>query len=204
MVCVSASDVSRNTYNLLGFLLPWTWGICLGLLKQSAATAPYLGAWYLLTATLPDLERGVSPLHAPVPAQPLLLGCGVTPLGCHPGPRAWGSSSWPLPVGHGVLTASAPDLGRGVAPLGPACVPSQPPAIVCCHSLYFLGSKITADGDCSHEIKRCLLLGRNVMTNLDNILKNRDITLLTKILSSQGYGFSCSHVWMRELDYKES
>ena len=43
--------------------------------------------------------------------------------------------------------------------------------------LYFLGSKITADGDCSHEIKRCLLLGRNVMTNLDSILKSRDITL---------------------------
>ena len=46
--------------------------------------------------------------------------------------------------------------------------------------LYFLGSKITADGDCSHEIKRCLLLGRKVMTNLDSILKSRDITLSTK------------------------
>ena len=45
----------------------------------------------------------------------------------------------------------------------------------------FLGSKITADGDCSHEIKRCLLLGRKVMTNLDSILKNRDIALPTKI-----------------------
>ena len=45
----------------------------------------------------------------------------------------------------------------------------------------FLGSKITADGDCSHEIKRCLLLGRKAMTNLDNILKSRDITLLTKV-----------------------
>ena len=45
----------------------------------------------------------------------------------------------------------------------------------------FLGSKITADGDCSHEIKRCLLLGRKAMTNLDCILKNRDITLLTKV-----------------------
>ena len=45
----------------------------------------------------------------------------------------------------------------------------------------FLGSKITADGDCSHEIKRCLLLGRKVMTNLDSILKSRDITLSTKI-----------------------
>ena len=45
----------------------------------------------------------------------------------------------------------------------------------------FLGSKITVDGDCSHEIKRCLLLGRNVMTNLDNILKSRDIALPTKV-----------------------
>ena len=45
----------------------------------------------------------------------------------------------------------------------------------------FLGSKITADGDCSHEIKRCLLLGRKAMTNLDNILKSRDITLSTKV-----------------------
>ena len=51
----------------------------------------------------------------------------------------------------------------------------------------FLGSKSTADGDCSHEIKRRLLLGRKVMTNLDSILKSRDITLPTK--SSQGYGF---------------
>ena len=64
---------------------------------------------------------------------------------------------------------------------------------------YFIfgGSKITADGDCSHEIKRCLLLGRKVMTKLDSILKSRDITLLTKFhLSSQGYGFSSVHVWM--------
>ena len=47
--------------------------------------------------------------------------------------------------------------------------------------LYFLGSKITADGDCSHEIKRCLLLGRKVMNNLDSILKSRDMILLTKV-----------------------
>ena len=62
--------------------------------------------------------------------------------------------------------------------------------------LYFLGSKITADGDCSHEIKRLLPLGRKVMTNLDSIFKSRDITLPTKIRLSQGYGFSSSHVWM--------
>ena len=58
------------------------------------------------------------------------------------------------------------------------------------------GSQITADGDCSHEIKRRLLLGRKVMTNLDSIFKSRDITLLTKVHLSQGYGFSSSHVWM--------
>ena len=60
----------------------------------------------------------------------------------------------------------------------------------------FLDSKITADGDCSHEIKRCLLLRRAVMTNLDSILKNRDITLSTKVRLVKGYGFSSGHVWM--------
>ena len=60
---------------------------------------------------------------------------------------------------------------------------------------YFLGSKITADGACSHEIKRRLLLGRKVTTNLDSILKSRDI-IANKGPSSQGYGFSSSHVWM--------
>jgi len=67
----------------------------------------------------------------------------------------------------------------------------------------FLGSKITAHGDWSHEIKRRLLLGRKAMTNLDSILKRRDITLLTKV-HIVSYGFSSSHVWMWELDHKES
>ena len=68
----------------------------------------------------------------------------------------------------------------------------------------FLGSKITADGDCSLEIKRHLLLGRKVMTNLDSIFKSRDITLPTKVRLSQGYGFSSGHVWMRKLNCEES
>ena len=59
----------------------------------------------------------------------------------------------------------------------------------------FLGSKTTADSDCSHEIKRRLLFGRKVMTNLDSILKSRD-TSLNKGPSNQGYGFSSGHVWM--------
>ena len=64
------------------------------------------------------------------------------------------------------------------------------------------GSKITEDGDCSHGIKRCLLLGRKAMTNLESILKSRHY-FADKDPSSQSYGFSSSHVRMRELDYKE-
>ena len=67
--------------------------------------------------------------------------------------------------------------------------------------LYFWGSKITADGDCSHEIKRRLLLRRKVMTNLDSILKRRDITLLTKVHLVKAMVFP---VVMQELDHKES
>ena len=62
----------------------------------------------------------------------------------------------------------------------------------------FLDSKITGVGDCSHEIKRCLLLGRKAMTNLDNVLKSRD-----KCPFRQSYGFSSNHVWLWELDHKE-
>ena len=66
------------------------------------------------------------------------------------------------------------------------------------------GSKITADGDFSHEIKRHFLLGRKAMANIDSILKSRNITLATKLPLCQGYGFSSSHVCMWELDYKEN
>ena len=65
----------------------------------------------------------------------------------------------------------------------------------------FLGSKITADGDCSHKMKRCFLLGRKAMPNLDSILKSRDFT--NKYPSSQSCGFSSSHVWMWELDWRK-
>ena len=60
----------------------------------------------------------------------------------------------------------------------------------------FLGSKVTACGDCSHEIKRCILLGRKAMTNLDSILKSSDITLPTKVCLAKGLFFSSSHVWV--------
>ena len=68
---------------------------------------------------------------------------------------------------------------------------------------YFLGFKIAADGDCSHEIKGHLLLGRKSMTNLDSILKSRHY-FANKGPSSQSCGFSSGHVWMGELDHKES
>ena len=67
----------------------------------------------------------------------------------------------------------------------------------------FLGSKITADGDCSHEMKRCLLLGRNVTTNLDSILKSRDITLPTKVRQVKAMVFPVV-MYDCGLDYKES
>ena len=65
------------------------------------------------------------------------------------------------------------------------------------------GSKVTADDDCSHEIKRCLLLGGKVMTNLDSMLRSRDITLSSKAPLVKAMVFSSSHIWRRELDYKE-
>ena len=68
----------------------------------------------------------------------------------------------------------------------------------------FLGSKITADVDCSHEIKRRLLLGRKAMTNLDSILKIRDITLPIKVHLVKAMVFPVVNAWMLELDYKES
>ena len=62
--------------------------------------------------------------------------------------------------------------------------------------IFLEGSKITEDGDCSHEIKRCLLLGRKAMTNLDSIFKSRDITLLTKVRLVTAMFFSSGRVWM--------
>ena len=72
----------------------------------------------------------------------------------------------------------------------------------------FLGSNITADGDCSHEIKRCLLFGRKVMTNLDSILKSRDITLLTKVYLVKAMVFSvvmygCESWTMKKTEHQE-
>ena len=68
---------------------------------------------------------------------------------------------------------------------------------------YFLGLQITVNGDSSHEIQRYLLLGRKAMTNLDSVVKSRDITLPTKVHIVKTMFFSSSHVWMRKLGHKE-
>ena len=107
---------------LLAFLLPWGWGISSWLLQQNTAIAPYLGRGYLLTATLPDLQRGIAPLGPPAPAQPWLLGHEVGPPGHSPWLQAWGCSSWLLPLASGLRRRvtpqfTAPDLGRRVTPL---------------------------------------------------------------------------------------
>ena len=67
----------------------------------------------------------------------------------------------------------------------------------------FLGSKITVGGDWGREIRRCWLLVRKTVTNLDSVLKSRDITLLEKVLHSQGCGLASGHIWLWERDYKE-
>ena len=67
----------------------------------------------------------------------------------------------------------------------------------------FLGSKITEDGGCSHEIKRCVGLGRKAMTNLDSVFKKQRHCFADQSPYSQSYGFSSSHVWMWKLDHKE-
>ena len=73
-----------------------------------------------------------------------------------------------------------------------------------CQTLFWGAPKISADGDCSHEIKRCLLLGRKGMTNLDSIFKSRDITWPTVVHLVKAMVFSCGYVWMWELDSEES
>ena len=101
---------------LLGFLLPWTWGISSRWLQQSAAAAPYLGCGVTPLGCHPDLGCGVTPLGCHPD-----LGCGVAPLGCRPWPWTWGSSSRPLL--HYATLAPAPHSPS------PSPCPAQPPLL---------------------------------------------------------------------------
>ena len=119
---------------LLGFLLPWAWGTLHGCSSKAQPLLLTLDEGYLLTAALPDLQRGIAPLGPPVPSQPRLLGRGVGPPGCRPWlgsgvappsrhsrPRMRGNSSRPFLCRRSLaLSATAPDHERGVAPLSHA------------------------------------------------------------------------------------
>ena len=153
---------------LLGFLLPWTWGISSRLLQKSAAAAPYLGEGYLLTVVPPDLEHGIAPLGPPAPAQPSLLGHGVAPPGHRPCPPAWVNSSWPPPLAS----------GRG-------------------SSSWLWAPKSLPIVTAAYEIKRHLLFGKKVMINLDSIFKSRDITLPTKVRLVKSMVFQWSFMDVR-------
>ena len=106
---------SCNTYRLTWVSLTLDVGY---LFTAAPAKCSRCSLPYFLTVTPPDLECGIAPLGPPAPMQPLLRGRGVAPPGRRPWPRVWSSSSWPPPLRYRVLPASAPDLGRGVAPLG--------------------------------------------------------------------------------------
>ena len=156
MVCVSALwCLSQHLLSYLGFSYLGHGVSLQGCSSKAQPLLLTLDEGYLLTAAPPDLERGVAPLDPPAPAQPLLLGRGVAPLGHRPDP-------WTKIMASGPITSW--EIGGETV-----------------SDFIFGGSKITADGDCSHEIKRRLLLGRKVMTNLDSIFKSTDITLPTKV-----------------------
>ena len=117
---------SCNTYHLTWFSLTLGMG-CLFTAAPAKRNCYFskaqplllpLDEGYLLTTSVPDLQRGIAPLGPPVPAQPPLLGRGVAPPGRRPWPWMRGSSSWPFLHHRSLaLSATAPDLGRGVAPL---------------------------------------------------------------------------------------
>ena len=117
-MCLSSDALLQHLPSYLGFSYL---GRVVSLHGSSSKAQPLLltlDEGYLLTAALPDLQCGIAPLGPPAPMQPLLRGRGVAPPGRRPWPRVWSSSSWPPPLRYRVLPASAPDLGRGVAPLG--------------------------------------------------------------------------------------
>ena len=117
-VCLPSDALSQHLPSYLGFFYLGR-GVSLhGCSSKAQLLLLTLDEGYLLTVTPPDLERGVAPLGPPVPTQLPLLGHGVAPLGCHPWPRAWGSSFRLLLCRRRLaLSVAAPDLGQGVAPL---------------------------------------------------------------------------------------
>ena len=107
-VCLPSDALSQHLPSYLGFSYLGRAISHHGFSRKVQPLLLTLDEGYLLTAATPDLECGVAPLGPPVPVQPPLLGSGVAPPGHRPWPQAWGSSSWPPPLGHGVLLACVP------------------------------------------------------------------------------------------------
>ena len=211
-VCLPSDALLQHLPSYLGFSYHGR-GISLhGCSSKAQLLLLTLDEGYLLITAPPDSECGIAPLGNPAPTQPPLLGHGVAPPGRCPD------------LGHVVVPLSCTTLmaeseeelksllmkvkvesekvglklnipKMKIMAFGPITSwEIDGETVETVSDFIFLDSKITADGDCSHEIKRHLLLGRKVMTNLDSILKSRDIA--NKCPSSQGYGFSSGHVWM--------
>ena len=125
-VCLPSDALLQHLSSYLGFSYLGR-GVSLhGCSSKAQPLLLTLEEGYLLTAALPDFQRGIAPLGPPASAQPRLLGRGFGPPGHRPWPRAWGCSSRPLPLASGLgrgylLPVAAPDLGRGVTPLGRSC-----------------------------------------------------------------------------------
>ena len=129
-VCLPSDALLQHLPSYLGFSYIGR-GVSLpGCSSKSQPLLFTLDEGYLLTTTPPDLEPEIGPLGSPVPTQPPLLGCGIAPSSRCPWPRVEGSFSRLLLRCRSLaLSAEAPDPGHGVAPLGRACVPSQPPVL---------------------------------------------------------------------------
>ena len=118
-VCLPSDALSQHLPSYLSFSYLGHGGSLHGCSSKAQPLLLTLDDGYLLTDASPDLQHGVAPLSPPVPTQPLLLGLGVAPLGHHPWPRAWSSSSRLLLCRRSLaLSVAAPDFGWGVALLG--------------------------------------------------------------------------------------
>ena len=122
-LCLPSDVLLQHLLSYLGFSYLGRGVSLQGCSSKAQPLLLTLDEWYLLITAPPDLQCGIAPLGSPVPAQPLLLRCGVGPPGCRPWPQTWGRSSRLLLRCHNLaLSATVPDLGRGVTPLG--CCPS--------------------------------------------------------------------------------
>ena len=179
LVCLPSEALSQHLPSYLGFSY-----LGRGVSLHGCKAQPLLLT--LDEVAPPDLECGVAPLGPPVPAQPPLLGGGISPLGRAPALMAESEEELKSLLMKVKEDSEKIGLKLNIQKIkimssGHITLWEIDGETVETVRLFLGGSKITADGDCSHEIKRHTLLGRKVMANLDSILKSRDITLPTKV-----------------------